>query len=89
MNNEDLSKIIIIIGAALLGATVVIAILILIGIITPNIFLPTGNLLDVNPLSSGLLTFFMLLILLYSSTRILDFGLKYSKKPNHEKKKSE
>jgi hypothetical protein len=66
-----------------LGTTTVFAILVLTGIITPSIFPPTGNLLDVNPLSSGLLTFLMLIVLLYIGTRILDFGLKYR---NEERK---
>jgi ABC-type multidrug transport system fused ATPase/permease subunit len=79
MDKERKSRFILWIGAGLLGTTVVFAILVLTGVIVPNIFPPTGNLLDVNPLSSGLLTFLMLIILLYVGTRVLDFGLKYRK----------
>ncbi|HUX98551.1 MAG TPA: hypothetical protein VMV49_03300 [Candidatus Deferrimicrobium sp.] len=78
-DKEKKSKYILWIGAGLLITTVTLAILILIGLITPNIFPPTGDLLDVNPLASGLLTFLMLIILLYVGTRVLDFGLKYRK----------
>ncbi len=73
-------------GAILLGTTVVFTLLILTGIITPNIFPPTGELLDVNPLTSALITFLMLIILLYVGTRVLDFGLKYRKTELEPKK---
>ncbi|MFX1294816.1 MAG: hypothetical protein ACFFD2_08180 [Promethearchaeota archaeon] len=73
-------------GAGLLILTAVLAVLILTGFITPNIFPPTGSLLDINPLSSGLLTFLMLIILIYVGTRILDFGLKYGKEDSESKK---
>lgn len=66
-------------GAILLAITAIFAILILIGVIKPNIFPPSGSLLDPNPLSSGLLTFLMLVILLYVGSKVLDFGLKYRK----------
>jgi len=66
-------------GAGLLIFIVIFTILILTGVITPAIFPSTGEVLDVNPLSSTLLTFLMLIVLLYVSTRILDFGLKYRK----------
>jgi len=79
MDKDKKSRYILWTGAALLGTTAIFAILVLVGAITPNIFPPTGNLLDVNPLSSGLLTFLMLIVLLYVGTRILDFGLKYRK----------
>ena len=78
-DREKKSKYILWIGASLLVTTVIFTILILTGVITPNIFPTTGDLLDVNPLSSGLLTFLMLIILLYVGTRVLDFGLKYRK----------
>jgi ABC-type multidrug transport system fused ATPase/permease subunit len=84
MDKEKKSRFILWIGAGLLGTTVVFAILVLTGVIVPNIFPPTGNLLDVNPLSSGLLTFLMLIILIYVSTRVLDFGLKYRKEPDQK-----
>ena len=66
-------------GAGLLGATAIFAILVLSGVITPIIFPPTGLPLDVSPLSSAFVTFLMLIILIYVSTRLLDFGLKYPK----------
>lgn len=66
-------------GAGLLGATAIFAILVLTGVITPIIFPPTGLPLDVSPLASAIVTFLMLIILIYVSTRVLDFGLKYPK----------
>lgn len=86
MDKETKGSCILWIGAGLLGATTVFAILVLIGVITPKIFPPTGNLLDVNPLSSGLLTFFMLIVLLYVGSRVLDFGLKYRKELDQQEK---
>lgn len=77
MDKEKTSRYILWIGAALLGTVVVFAILVLVGVVTPNIFPPTGNPLDVNPLCSALLTFLMLIVLLYVGTRVLNFGLKY------------
>lgn len=77
MDKDKTSRYILWIGAALLGTTAVFAILVLVGVIAPNIFPPTGEPLDANPLSSGLLTFLMLIVLLYVGTRVLDFGLKY------------
>jgi len=84
MDKAKKSRIILWIGAGLLGTTAVFAILVLTGVIVPSIFPPTGNLLDVNPLSSGLLTFLMLIVLLYVSTRVLDFGLKYRREPDQK-----
>lgn len=66
------------IGAALLGTCAIFALLVLIGAVTPNVFPPTGEPLDVSPLSSALVTFLMLIILIYVGTRVLDFGLKYT-----------
>ncbi|MDD1779373.1 MAG: hypothetical protein LUQ65_14495 [Candidatus Helarchaeota archaeon] len=80
MDKDKTSRYILWIGAALLGTTVVFAILLLGGVIAPNIFPPTGEPLDVNPLSSALLTFLLLIVLLYVGTRVLDFGLKYGRK---------
>jgi len=79
------SDYILLIGTIILGMTIVFAILILTGIITPNIFPPSGSILDINPLSSGLLTFLMLVILLYVGSRVLDFGLKYRKEEAERK----
>ncbi|MFX1299177.1 MAG: hypothetical protein ACFFD2_30490 [Promethearchaeota archaeon] len=79
------SDYILLVGAAVLILTATFAILILVGAITPNIFPTSGELLDVNPLSSGLVTFLMLIILLYVATRILDFGLKYRREENEPK----
>ncbi|NVM55039.1 MAG: hypothetical protein HWN66_15140 [Candidatus Helarchaeota archaeon] len=72
-------------GAGLLGFTVVFAVLVLTGVITPVIFPPTGEPLDVSPLSSAFVTFLMLIILIYVGTRVLDFGLKYSNEDNESK----
>ena len=84
---EKMRRIIFWIGAGILGTTAIFAILVLTGIVTPIIFPPTGLPLDVSPLSSALITFLMLIILIYVGTRILDFGLKY-KKDELESKKS-
>ncbi len=83
---EKKRKIILWLGAGLLGVSAGFAILILTGIITPNIFPPTGEPLDINPLSSALATFLMLIVIMYIGTRVLDFGLKYSKDENKPKK---
>ncbi|MHA1131262.1 MAG: hypothetical protein ACTSRC_03200 [Candidatus Helarchaeota archaeon] len=64
-------------GAVILIGTVVLAVLILLGVIQPNIFPMTGGILDINSLSSGLLTFLLLIVMIYVGTRVLDFGLKY------------
>lgn len=77
MDKDKTSRYILWIGAALLGTTTVFAILVLSGVIAPNIFPPTGEPLDTSPLSSALLTFLLLIVLLYVGTRVLDFGLKY------------
>ena len=84
-DKEKKGRIILWTGAGVLILTAVFAILVLTGVITPNIFPPSGSLLDVNPLSSGLLTFLMLIILIYVGTRILDFGLKYGKEDSESK----
>lgn len=76
---EKKRKIILWIGAGLLILTAGFAILVLTGVITPVIFPPTGEPLDVSPLSSALVVFLMLIIILYVGTRVLDFGLKYPK----------
>jgi len=77
------------IGAGLLGTVAILAFLILIGVVKPNIFPPTGDILDVNPLSSGLLTFLLLVVLLYVGTRVLDFGLKYRKLEDESSKEEQ
>ncbi len=84
--NQKKGDIILWIGAGILLGTVVLAVLILFGVIKPNIFPMTGDILDVNPLSSGLLTFLLLIVLIYVGTRVLDFGLKYRRDENESTK---
>ncbi|MHA1267139.1 MAG: hypothetical protein ACTSRS_18005 [Candidatus Helarchaeota archaeon] len=89
-DKAKLQRIIFWIGAAFLGIAALFAILVLTGLVTPIIFTPTGEPLDVSPLSSALVTFLMLIVLIYVGTRILDFGLKYGKsEKNLEKSQTE
>ncbi len=76
---EEIRKYILWIGSGLLISTAVFAVLFLTGVLTPNIFQPTGQPLDPSPLASTLIIFFLLVILIYIGTRVLDFGLKYGK----------
>ncbi len=71
------SDLILIIGAAMLTTSAIFSILILTGVLSPNIFPPTGEILDVNPLASAFFCFLLLVVIIYVGTRILDFGLKY------------
>ena len=70
----------ILIGAGLMGVATTFAILILTGVLTPNIFPPTGQPLDLNPLTSALLTFLLLSIIVYVGNKIIVHGLNYKKK---------
>lgn len=86
IEKEEIRKYILWLGSALLISTVVFAILFLTGVLSPNIFPPTGQPLDPSPLASVLFIFFLLIVIMYVSTRILDFGLKYGKEVSQSTK---
>ncbi|MHA1310884.1 MAG: hypothetical protein ACTSQO_08110 [Candidatus Helarchaeota archaeon] len=77
MNKKNKGLIFLLIGVSLVIFPAVIATLTLFGLVEPIIFPPTGKPLDLMPFINVLGWFLMLLIILYTGSRIVDWSIKY------------
>ena len=87
MDKEKKSFYIILIGTSLMGFATIFTILILTGILIPQIFPPTGQPLDLSPLTSALLTFLLLSIIVYVGNKVIGYGLKLKENEKETSKK--